>query len=120
MLERRHSPRVRHRRRVGIRLASGEMVYAWTYDISAGGLQILSEYNADVGDEFDIAFNVFDYDHSEYCGVHMHVRIAHVVYVGNMGCYRIGMQFLGFGEGERELYEHFLDERIRAQYGTPL
>lgn len=115
--ERRLHPRIRQRRKVGIVLSNGKVVYVWTYDLSKGGLQILSDYTADVGDQFDIFFWVHDGHNNHSAKVEACVRIVHVIYSGEAGCYRIGMQFVRFTGNGRGIYERFVDERLSQFLG---
>lgn len=115
--ERRAHPRIRLKRKVGIYLSSGEVVNAWTYDLSLGGLQVLTDYSADPGDEFDLYLGVVDPANDRYLYLDMRVRIIHMLYDGTAGCFRIGMKIVGFRkEGDREVYERFLESKL----GTPL
>ncbi len=116
MFDRRAAPRVRQRRRVGIRLSSGEMVYTWTYDLSKGGLQIISEYSADKGDEFDIFFSVVDISSQTTVELEVHVRVVHVIYAGELNAYRIGLNFVRFVDDGKQTYERFIDARLHQLY----
>ncbi len=117
MDERRAHPRIRLRRKVGIHLSNDKMVYAWTFDLSLGGLQVLTEYSADPGDEFDIFMGVVDPETDRYVYVDVRVEIIHMLYDGTAGCFRVGMRFVRFRkEAVREVYERFLESKM----GTPL
>lgn len=76
MQERRASPRVKIRTKVGVMLSSGGVYYVWTYDISLGGMQLLSEYSADNGDVLRIYFSVLDTTTDEYVRVVARARSA--------------------------------------------
>ncbi len=116
MQDRREHQRVRQRRRIGIILSSGEVIYAWTYDISLGGVQILCEYGADIGDEFDVFLSLLDPESDTYRRIDTRVRISHLVYAGELGCYRIGMQFVHInGEGQ-DVIERYIEQRLSLLY----
>lgn len=120
MQERRESPRIRLRMKVGILLSSGEVHFAWTYDISLGGLQFLSDYSADEGTRLRIFFSVLDLATDAYVRVVVQTRVAYQIYDGAAGCNRIGLEFLEFeGRGD-ELYRQFLDARLYSRYGQRL
>lgn len=108
--ERRSHPRIRHRRKVGIILSSGETVYVWSYDISQGGIQVLASYEADVGDIFNIFMQIPDGE--GFTRVDVRARIAHVVYDGSQRCNRIGMQFVQFKGDGRAVYERHIKSLV--------
>lgn len=117
MQERRASPRIRLRHRVGIRLSSGEVVYVWTYDLSLGGMQLLSDMSADAGAVLPVFFSVLDPQIDDFVQVSARVRVVRSVYDGAERCFRIGIEFLDFDGGGREAYCRFVDSRLYARYG---
>lgn len=112
--DRRTHPRFRLRRKVGIVQSDGEVVFAWSHDISMGGIQILTEYSADVGQQFDIYFGVTDPRTMQHAYVEVRTQVAHFVYDGPERSYRIGLQFLKFRGQSKELLVRFLQERHGA------
>lgn len=120
MQERRASPRVKIRLKVGVLLSSGETHYVWTYDISLGGMQLLSEYNADMGDVLRVFFSVIDSGTDEYVRVYSRVRVVRAVYDGSERCFRIGVEFVDFEGDGRTFYNRYLDSLLYTRYGQRL
>lgn len=120
MQERRASPRIKMRHKLGVLLSSGGVVYVWTYDLSLSGMQFLSEYSADVGDTLRLFMNVLDPKSDDYVTVYMRIHVVHVVYDGAENCFRIGGDFSGFEGNGNEIYERFLDARAYHRYGQHL
>jgi hypothetical protein len=116
MDERRAAPRIRMRRKLGIVLSNGNVVHAWTRDLSMSGIQLLTEYSADEGDDFTLFMHLPQGDSEEYAYVEMRCRVVHLVYDGPDGCYRIGFHILGFRDGSKRVYQAF----INAHLGTAL
>ncbi len=108
------------RQKVGVLLSSGEVVYVWTFDLSLGGMQLLSEYSADAGDVLPIFFSVLDPKIDEYVRISAKVRIVHVVYDGSERCFRIGAEFASFDGDGKAIYGRFLDSRIYSRFGQHL
>lgn len=108
------------RLKVNVLLSSGEVLQVWSFDLSLGGMQLLSEYSADAGDTLPVFFNVLDPQTDEYVRISGKMRIVHVVYDGSERCFRIGVEFVSFeGEG-KEIYRRFLDGRIYSRFGQHL
>lgn len=120
MQERRAAPRIKMRHKVGVLLSSGDVVYAWTYDLSLTGIQFLSEYSADVGDTLRLFMSVLDPKVDEYVAIYFNISVIHVVYDGAENCFRIGVDFAGFDGDGKEIYERFLDGRIYSRFGQHL
>ena len=120
MQERRAAPRIRMRHKVGVLLSSGDVVYAWTYDLSLTGMQFLSEYSADIGDMLSLFMSVLDPKGDDYVAIYFKVHVVHVVYDGAENCFRIGVDFAGFDGDGKETYERFLDGRIYSRFGQHL
>lgn len=113
MHERREYRRVRIKRKVGIVQSSGDVVHAWTFDLSLGGMQIRTEYSADVGAQFDAFMGLLDPFTGRHAIVAMRVQVIHILFDGTAGCYRIGMRFLEFKRGA-DVFERFLDSRLNS------
>lgn len=120
MQERRASPRIKIRHKVGVLLSNESVHYVWTYDISLGGMQLLSEYNADNGDMLRIFLNILDVETDEYVRIFARVRVAHTVYDGSERCFRIGTEFVDFEGDGRSIYNRHLDSRLYSRYGQHL
>lgn len=120
MQERRASPRVKIRLKVGVLLSSGDVHYVWTYDISLGGMQLLSDYNADMGDVLRIFFSVIDSETDEYVRVYAHAKVVRAVYDGSERCFRIGVEFVELEGNGRTVYNRYLDSRLYTRYGQRL
>lgn len=120
MQERRASPRVKIRFKVGVMLSSGGVHYVWTYDISIGGMQLLSEYSADAGDVLPVFFSALDTETDEYVRVMARVRVVRSVYDGSERCFRIGVEFVDFDGAGRTVYNRYLDSRLYSRYGQRL
>jgi c-di-GMP-binding flagellar brake protein YcgR len=120
MQERRASPRIKIRHKVGVTLSSGEVLYVWTFDMSLGGMQLLSEYNADAGDTLRVFFSVIDAETDEFMRISAQVRVAHTVYDGSARCFRVGVEFTGFEGDGRSVYNRYLDSRIYSRFGQHL
>lgn len=101
-------------------LSSGGVHYVWTYDISLGGMQLLSEYSTDSGDVLRIFFSVLDTVTDEYVRVVARVRVVRSVYDGSERCFRIGVEFVDFEGHGRDLYHSYLDSRLHTRYGQHL
>jgi len=112
MDDRRLHLRLRQRRKFALRLSSGEILYLWTYDLSFGGVQVLSENPADTGVRFVAYLSVFDRSRDRYTWIEVEVKTIHVIYDGTAACYRIGFQFLNFKEEGQALLEQDLEERL--------
>lgn len=115
MDDRRASPRIRMRRKVGIVQSDGSVVHAWTRDLSRSGIQLLTEYSADEGDEFTLFIYLPQGEGEDFGYVEMRCRVVHLVYDGPSGCYRVGFRIVGFHAGSG-IYEAF----ITAHLGTAL
>lgn len=116
VFERRRHPRVLQRRKVGVILSSGKVVYLWTYEVSKNGLQLLSDASAEVGRELDIFFHVLDPQTDEYVRLDARTRVVHVLYDGTAGTFRIGMALLGFKGDGQAVFERSLVAAIQAHH----
>lgn len=101
-------------------LSSGGVHYVWTYDISLGGMQLLSEYSADAGDVLPVFFSALDTETDEYVRVMARVRVVRTVYDGSERCFRIGVEFVDFDGDGRTVYNRYLDSRLFSRYGQRL
>ncbi len=115
-MERRVHPRVRLRRKAWIRLSDGRHVSTWTSDISKGGVQLLCKHTADLGDSFELMFNIRDMNGDEHVPVWVRARVAHVVLEAAEGLYRLGFQFEEFLSDNREVLEGYVDYRLRVMF----
>ena len=113
---RRGHTRIRIKHRVNVQLSSGKPVQLWSYDLSREGMQILSSFNADVGDEFDIFLNVHDIVNDNYVRVDARVKLIHVLYDSAEECFRVGMDFIRFKDNSQAIYEQYFEQRLRASY----
>lgn len=113
MKERRQQFRVNYRQKLGIQLSSGQVVYAWTRDVSLGGMQIVSEFSADIGDRFQVFMSILDPSSDQYVRIDSRVRIVHVVFDGVASAYRIGLQFEAFGDSSALVYERFIESLLK-------
>jgi c-di-GMP-binding flagellar brake protein YcgR len=113
---RRGNTRIRIKQRINVQLSSGEWVQLWSYDISQAGIQVLSNFTADVGDEFDVFLNILNAENDDYVRVDIRVKLIHVLYDSAEECFRIGMDFLNFKGDGQAIYEHYFDSRLRASY----
>ncbi len=120
MQERRASPRIKIRHKVGVTLSSGEVLYVWTYDMSLGGMQLLSEYNADAGTMLKVFFSIIDAESDEFVQISAQVRVAHTLYDGSARCFRVGVEFTGFDGDGRSVYNRYLDSRVYSRFGQHL
>lgn len=118
MFERRKHPRVLQRRKVGVVLSSGEVIYLWTHEVSKKGIQLLSQANAEVGREFDIFFHVLDPQTDKYVRVDVRAKVIHVIYDGGEGGFRIGMALLRFKGDGQAVFERSLVAAIQAHHGV--
>lgn len=115
MNDRRQLPRLRLRRKVWLRWTGGRVADLWTHDMSRAGVQVLSPWRADEGDEFVLLMKVPDHD-GIFVDVEAQVQVAHCVYDSSAGEFRIGFRFVAFaGEGER-LFHHYLDQQLHRRY----
>lgn len=120
MHDRRASPRLRMRHKVGVILSGGEVIYLWTYDLSQGGLQLLSEYGADVGDHLRIFMSFPAAEGDQFVQVRARVRIVHVIYDSGASAFRVGVQFEAFDADGQADYERFLNDHLYVRYGQRL
>ena len=116
MTEKRAYPRLRLTRKVGVRLSSGEVVYLWSHDLSVAGLQLLSEYIAEMGDVLRLFLVLRRPGSHEHVRVDMSARVAHITYSGEHRCYRIGCAILEFQGNGRALYETWIEDQM-LRYG---
>jgi hypothetical protein len=116
MKERRIHPRLRLTRKVGVTLSSGEVIYLWSHDLSVHGIQVLSEYIADVGDVLRLFLVLPAQNSHEHMRVDISVRVAHVTYSGEHRRYRIGCEITEFQGSGRDLYETWIDNQL-LRYG---
>lgn len=120
MQERRASPRIKSRQKVGVVLSSGDVHYVWTYDISLGGMQLLSDYSADSGDTLRVFFSVLDTETDQYVRIYARIQVVRSVYDGSERCFRIGIEFVEFEGNGRSIYNRYLDSRLYSRYGQRL
>ncbi len=120
MSEKRAAPRIKIHHKVGVRLSAGGIVYVTTSDLGVGGMQLLSEYPADVGDTLSVFFTVLDPQSDTFVAVDARVKVVHSVYDGAERCFRVGVEFSQFeGEGEA-VYRRFFDARLYKRFGQHL
>jgi c-di-GMP-binding flagellar brake protein YcgR len=120
MQERRASPRIKSRQKVGVVLSSGDVHYVWTYDISLGGMQLLSDYSADSGDTLRVFFSALDTETDQYVRIYARIQVVRSVYDGSERCFRIGVEFVEFEGNGRSIYNRYLDSRLYSRYGQRL
>ena len=113
---RRGHTRIRIRHRINLQLSSGKPVQLWSYDLSREGMQVLSSFTADVGDEFGIYLNVHEAVNDNYVRVDARVKLIHVLYDSAEECFRIGMDFMSFKDNGQAIYEQYFEQRLRASY----
>lgn len=118
-LDRRINERLHVKRKIGILQSDRSVVYAWTHDLSIGGMQVLTEYNADIGKEFNAFMSVYDESRRDQVIIEFRLQVRHVLYDGSCSCFRIGMQILSFRGDSREYYERFIADRL-LKMGTPI
>ncbi len=112
MQERRAFPRLPIRLKVMLRLSSGETIGLRSVDISKQGMQLLSDYDADVGDNFPLAFSLPRVGDEGFEHIQLMGEVMHVVYDGSFGGYRLGFRFKSFHRDSRERLEGCLDQYL--------
>ena len=116
MEERRRYPRIRFRHKIGVVLSSGQVVKTWSCDISMGGVQLLSDYIADIGDTFELLFKVPAVSDTDDFSLRCQARVAYMVLDSDTSRYRIGFEIITFdGDGESH-YRRFIDQLLRTRY----
>ena len=113
MTERRASPRIWRRRKVGLILSDGSIEYMWTSDISRGGLQVHTHHVVDMGRQFGIVMAVYDSRCSQFIAVRGQVQVVHKIYDSRSLSFRIGLQLLSFEADGRDIYLHYVRELER-------
>ncbi len=100
------------RLKVLLRLSSGQSVALRSVDISKQGMQLISEYDADTGDHFQLAFSLPRIGEEGFENIQVQGQVMHVVYDGAAGAYRIGFRFETFKGDGRERMDAYLDQYL--------
>jgi c-di-GMP-binding flagellar brake protein YcgR len=116
MQERRRYPRIKCRHKIGVKLSSEQVVKTWSCDVSLGGIQILTDYNADKGDIFQLQLKVPASNPDNSVAIECRGRVAYVALDSSASQYRIGFQIIGFKGNGEEHYRRFVDQLIRRLY----
>jgi len=111
--EQRESIRFRINMGVVVRLSSGDLVRTQGKNISSGGIYVEFEAPADVGDEFELMFDVaFS---NEIKRIYARVRVMRSGLIGGKDVYGIGFQFLSFAKNTGEILNKYLELREMKQ-----
>jgi len=111
--EQRASIRFRINTGVVVRLSSGDLVRTQGKNISSGGIYVEFEAPADVGDEFELMFDVaFS---NEIKRIYARVRVMRSGLIGGKDVYGIGFQFLSFSKNTGEILNKYLELREMKQ-----
>jgi len=111
--EQRASIRFRINTGVVVRLSSGDLVRTQGKNISSGGIYVEFEAPADVGDEFELMFDVaFS---NEIKRIYARVRVMRSGLIGGKDVYGIGFQFLSFAKNTDEILNKYLELREMKQ-----
>ena len=116
--EQRRSARFRINIGVMVRMSSGVVVKAQGKDLSKGGIYVEFEAPADVGDEFDMMFDVAFNDEIKRIFVKSHVTRSALI--GGKDVYGIAFRFMSFAKETEEVLEKYLSYREQQNVSGPL
>jgi len=114
--EQRCSIRFRINMGVHVRLSSGTVVRTQGKNISIGGIYVEFEASADMGDEFDMMFDVPFSD--EFKRVFVKAKVTRSALIGGKDVYGIAFQFLSFAKQTKEVLEEYIDLREQQQVSS--
>jgi len=114
--EQRSHPRFRINMSVFVRLSSGELVRAQGKNISKTGLYIEYGAAADVGNEFEMMFDVPLVDGMPR--IYVRARVMRTTLIGDRDVYGMGFQFLNFSKDSEVSLDKYLDLRESKQGGS--
>ena len=107
--EQRNSFRFRINMGVLVRLSSGSLVRTQGKNISKGGLYVEFEASADLGDEFEMMFDVSLSD--DIKRVYVRAKVMRSSLIGDKDVYGIGFQFLSFAKDTEAVLDKYLEMR---------
>jgi len=111
--EQRSSIRFRINTGVVVRLSSGGLVRTQGKNISKGGIYVEFEAPADIGDEFEMMFDVPFSD--EMKRIFVKARVMRSELIGGKDVYGIGFLFLSFAKNTGELLDKYIELREMKQ-----
>jgi PilZ domain len=116
--EQRKSIRFRINMGVQVRLSSGTVVRTQGKNISIGGIYVEFEAPADLGDEFEMMFDVPL--SNEIKRVFVRSKVTRSALIGGKDVYGIAFQFLSFAKETEQILEEYLNYRELQQSSSPL
>jgi hypothetical protein len=81
-------------------------------DISLGGACILTEFNVPTKKSFQLEFNILVRKTNAVAGIRVSSIVTHVAFSNSEGGFKIGLQFLGLTDLQRQLIHQYMDVRI--------
>jgi PilZ domain len=111
--EQRSCIRFRINAKVVVRLSSGDLVRTQGKNISKGGIYVEFEAPADLGDEFEMMFDLVFTD--EIKRIYAKARVQRSELLGGRDVYGIGFQFLSFAKNTGEILDKYLELREMKQ-----
>ncbi len=116
--EQRCSIRFRTSMGVHVRLSSGTVVRTQGKNISIGGIYVEFEAPADMGDEFEMMFDVIFTD--EIKRIFVKAKVTRCALIGGKDIYGIAFQFLSFAKDTEKVLGEYLDFREQQQLNSPI
>jgi hypothetical protein len=80
-------------------------------DISLGGICVISDSNMAAKKSFQLEFNILVRKTSAMAGFRAAVVVTHVSFSHNDGGFRIGAQFMGLTDTQKQLIVQYMDAR---------
>ena len=111
MSERRQQPRIRIQRQVIIFQKSGQHVKARGNDLSSGGISILCDHSAQVGQTLQIRFSLTDPRDSKLLPVEAKVEVRNWTLAAAENAYRMGLQFVDISDDHKSIVQDYLKSR---------
>lgn len=81
-------------------------------DISLGGVCIVAESNIPVKTSFQLEFNILVRKTSSLAGIRVSAVVTHVSFSNSEGGFKVGMQFNGLSDAQKQLIVQYLDLRV--------
>ena len=112
--EKRNYQRIKIRLPVRLTLSSGETITVTSANLSAGGIAVGYDAPADPGAQFQLSVSVAGAESSK--SINVAAKVVHHYLSSEHSRYIIGMAFVGMGEEDRLLLDHYVKsiDRMRS------
>ena len=81
-------------------------------DISLGGVCVVAESNVPLKTGFQLEFNILVRKTSSLAGIRTSAIVTHVSFSNSDGGFKVGMQFTGLTDAQKQLIVQYMDLRI--------